>query len=45
MPYFQHGHSFLKLLRGAFSLAIWNKNASTLAWHETVFVIARCVTP
>jgi len=28
--YFKQGHSFLELLRGAFSLAIWDKNASTL---------------
>lgn len=37
--YLRHGHSFLELLRGAFSLAIWDKNASTLVLGRDRFGI------
>jgi len=37
--YLRHGHSFLELLRGAFSLAIWDKNASTLVLARDRFGI------
>jgi asparagine synthase (glutamine-hydrolysing) len=37
--YLQHGISFLELLRGAFSMAVWDKNASTLVLARDRFGI------